>query len=274
MVNLSYPGSFGNRRTNKKALAARGWNPYNRILLLDPTIRATITTEQLKEETESGLFPSHIIASHTSTAVGTNQNDLFDETSVSEVKGLNFSDGMAHYVSSVIMTETDRQQARATAYKRKDQGCSTREKILNINQKMTAGKLVSQCRSHHLGVHVLEQAEVRETLRKTTVADKFKHDEVLYIKSCKKADVAIRLNTHQLEDVSKWNRNHILDLIRPLKIVGNKAMPPNKPELYQRYLETRHRERRVVDLVLEKEYEDSLLVMDDFDLEKTMMRLA
>ena len=43
-------------------------------------------------------------------------------------------------------------------------------------------------------------------------------------------------------------------------------MPPNKPELYQRYLETRHRERRVVDLVVEKEYEDSLLVMDDFDM--------
>ena len=74
------------------------------------------------------------------------------------------------------------------------------------------------------------------------------------------------LNTHQSEDVSKWNRNHILDLIRPLKREGDKAMPPNKPELYQRYLETRHRERRVVDLVVEKEYEDSLLVMDDFDM--------
>ena len=44
-------------------------------------------------------------------------------------------------------------------------------------------------------------------------------------------------------------------------------MPPNKPELYQRYLETRHRERRVVDLVVEKEYKDSLLIMDNFDLE-------
>ena len=154
MVNLSYPGLFGNRRTNKKALAARGWNPYNHILLLDPTIRATIATEQLKEETKSCLFPSHTITSHTSTAAGTNQHDLFNKTSASEVKGLNFSNEMAHYVSSIIMTETDRQQVRATAYKCKDQGCSTREKILNINQKMTAGKLVSQCRSHHLGMHV------------------------------------------------------------------------------------------------------------------------
>ena len=110
---------------------------------------------------------------------------------MTEVKGLNFADGLAHYVSSVIMTETDRQQARATAYKRKEDGSTTREKILNINQKMTAGKLVSQCRSHHLGKHVLEQAEERETSRKTRVADKFKKDEILYIKSCEKADTAI-----------------------------------------------------------------------------------
>ena len=118
-----------------------------------------------------------------------------------------------------------------------------------------------------LGVHILEQAEVRETLRQTTVADKYKNDEILYIKSCKKADVAIEKNTHQSDDISKWNRNHILDLIRPLKISGDKAMPPNKPELYQMYLETRHRERRVVDWAVEKEYEESLLVMDDFDMD-------
>ena len=44
-------------------------------------------------------------------------------------------------------------------------------------------------------------------------------------------------------------------------------MPPNKPELYQRYLNTKHRERRVVDKKLWKEYEESLLVMDDYDIE-------
>ena len=131
---------------------------------------------------------------------------------------------------------------------------------------MTAGKLVSQCRTHHLGVHVLEQAEVRETLRVTTVSDKFKRDEILYLKSCIKADLAIESNTHQSEDVSKWNRDHIKDLIRPLKIVGDKAMPTNKPELYQRYLETRNRERRSMDAAIQKDYEDSLLVMDDYDV--------
>ena len=42
LVNQSFFSSFGNRLTNKKALAERGWNPYNRNLLLDPTVWATI----------------------------------------------------------------------------------------------------------------------------------------------------------------------------------------------------------------------------------------
>ena len=270
LVNQSFPSSFGNRLTNKKALAVRGWNPYNRNLLLDPTIRATILKEQLDQEIESGLFPtsqsSHDLPQNESHTISTNQIHQAHSSSLTEVRGLNFSQGLGHYVATTIMTETDRQEARATAYKRKEQGATVRERVLNINQKMTAGKLVSQCRTHHLGVHVLEQAEVRETLRKTTVSDKFKRDEILYLKSCIKADVAIESNTHQSDDVSMWNCDHIKDLIRPLKMVGDKAMPTNKPELYQRYLETRHRERRSVDAVIQKDYEDSLLVMDDFDI--------
>ena len=200
-------------------------------------------------------------------STSSNQIDQHNITSVSEVKGLNFNDGLAHYVATVVMTETDRQSARATAYKRKEEGAGLRERIQNINQKMTAGKLVSQCRSHHLGVHVLEQAETRENERITKVDDKFKRDEFLYIKACTKADAAIQANTHQSDNVAKWTRTHILDLIRPLKIEGDKAMPPNKPELYQRYLQTKHRERRSVDADIHKQYEESLLVMDDLDVE-------
>ena len=60
------------------------------------------------------------------------------------------------------MTENNRQKARASAYKLKQTGDSLRERIFNINLKMTAGKLVSQCRTYHLGEHILEQAERRE----------------------------------------------------------------------------------------------------------------
>ena len=56
LVNLSYLSSFGNVKNNQKALAVRGWCPYNRNLLLDLTIRATILPEQLEEERKSDIF--------------------------------------------------------------------------------------------------------------------------------------------------------------------------------------------------------------------------
>jgi hypothetical protein len=128
---------------------------------------------------------------------------------------------------------------------------------------MTAGKLVSQCRTHHLGVHVLEQAEQRENERLSQKAEKYKRDEFIYLKNCAKADAAIAANKDRPDNVEKWKRDHILDLIRPWKQPGDKAMPINKPELYQRYLETRHRQRRPVDECIKKDYNEALLVLDE-----------
>ena len=47
-------------RTNKVAIAARGWWPYNRNLLLDDKICATMTDdEKLKEPDRSIILPTH-----------------------------------------------------------------------------------------------------------------------------------------------------------------------------------------------------------------------
>ena len=54
------------------------------------------------------------------------------------------------------MAEDDCQKARASTYKLKETGDNVWQRILNINTKMTAGKLVPQCHTHHLGKHVLE----------------------------------------------------------------------------------------------------------------------
>ena len=118
----------------------------------------------MAEEKESGLFPLQNDQMTHSSSTYTNQNYQLNISSMSEVKGLSFSDGIAHYVSSVIMTEADRQRARARAYTHKEDGSTVQEKILNINQKMTAGKLVIQCRFHHsLEKYILDQAKERET---------------------------------------------------------------------------------------------------------------
>ena len=100
-------------------MAVRGWNPYNRNLLLDPTVRATILKEQLDQEIESGLFPTikstHDLHQNENQTISTNQIHHLHSSSLTEVRGLNFSQGLGHYVATTIMTETDRQEARATA---------------------------------------------------------------------------------------------------------------------------------------------------------------
>jgi len=50
LVNKAWDASFARVDSNKKAIAERGWFPYNRALLLHPDIRSTITKQEIEEE--------------------------------------------------------------------------------------------------------------------------------------------------------------------------------------------------------------------------------
>ena len=56
LVDQSYPSSFGNISTNKKALAVRGWDPFNWILFLHDTVCTTTTSSQLEQEQSFRIF--------------------------------------------------------------------------------------------------------------------------------------------------------------------------------------------------------------------------
>ena len=45
IVNYSWSNSFGKFELNKKAIFERGWYQYNRNLMIDPSIRASITKD-------------------------------------------------------------------------------------------------------------------------------------------------------------------------------------------------------------------------------------
>ena len=62
IVNAAWPKSFARIKYNKKAIAERGWLPYNRALILHPTIRSSITNEE--EELELGDSTKIIIPQH------------------------------------------------------------------------------------------------------------------------------------------------------------------------------------------------------------------
>ena len=62
IVNAAWPKSFAKIEYNKKAIAERGLLPYNRALMLHPTVRASITNEE--EELELGYSTKIIIPQH------------------------------------------------------------------------------------------------------------------------------------------------------------------------------------------------------------------
>ena len=62
IINKAWDDSFARVVTNRKAIADRGWWPYNRNLLLHPKIRATMTVKELeKEPSRSIIIPTHRI---------------------------------------------------------------------------------------------------------------------------------------------------------------------------------------------------------------------
>ena len=53
LINKAWKKSFARVPKNRNAIANRGWNPLNRNLLLDPSIRATITDAEKENENDA-----------------------------------------------------------------------------------------------------------------------------------------------------------------------------------------------------------------------------
>ena len=65
--------------------------------------------------------------------------------------GMNFNNGAtAQYVSSTILTESDRQVARQRIQKQKEEGTTLKERLSKITRMMTAGKMTIEARNYGL----------------------------------------------------------------------------------------------------------------------------
>ena len=58
LVRTRWESSFCDVQANKRAIAQRGWGPYNRALLLHPVIRASMTLQMIENEKMSEIFPN------------------------------------------------------------------------------------------------------------------------------------------------------------------------------------------------------------------------
>ena len=187
--------SFGKIESIKKAIAERGWGPYNRALLLHSIIRSTMTQSMVQDEKKSHLFPHNKMAhlhniffkEHRSGRVTHRQADEDEE----DYGKINFEGGAASQNESLlIMTDSNCQRASERSQKLEEEGKSLKERMDNIKKFMTATKLTIDVCQYHLNETVHDHTRNKVEEKGGIVNTKKKKEEVGYAMKCYKAHCA------------------------------------------------------------------------------------
>ena len=247
LINKAWKQSFARVEKNRNAIADRGWNPLNRNLLLDPSIRATMTDrERIKESKCTNFQVPNAFLDNNSIQ----QNILSCESSTSTVSvtdisshqtSLNFSSGTSLFCLTSIVNEQQLMQARERIKRDKEEG-SDAVSTLNQSKKLTAGV----CYKHdvvRLGKSVFEVCKEKINNRNNELREKIQKEERDYVELKRKADTLIASNPN-IETLSNKDLNVIL---RSLKRKEDKKLPTKKKEMIQLYNEWKDRKERRFD---------------------------
>ena len=135
IVYHAWAKSFARRQTNAKAICERGWYPYNRNLLTHPSIRNTMTQQELADEeyqlNPTTILPSH--AKHSSIIIDDDAPSYDNKFAIKsqpefERKDLNFSQGMSAWCADNILRECDKHEARKRIKEDREKGKSLKVK--------------------------------------------------------------------------------------------------------------------------------------------------
>lgn len=97
-------------------------------------------------------------------------------------KNLNFKGGnTARYVSTTIMSEVDRQNAREEIQKNKDEGMPVKESLDKINRTLTAGKMTLDVRKYHPDFNICDHVKHIKDGQKSDELQKKRKDELTYM---------------------------------------------------------------------------------------------
>ena len=248
LVNKCWPPAFSDVDNSRKAIVERGWWPYNRVLLQHYMLRATMTEEMLRWEKLSGYFGNNLLNRlHNVEYVEDKCKVTLSCRSLTQEFGteLNFRDGAtAQYVSTTILTESDRQAARQRSQRLKEEGTTIRERLDKISKKITAGRLVLDVRSYGLTKDVRDHVQRIENLRKDEELAKNQRNELNYMKLCYRADKVIEKNNNDM-DITKWrSKADILTLLKPMKNKDDGKFPSSREAIESIFLLWRNRVRK------------------------------
>jgi hypothetical protein len=254
IVNVANAKSFANVKTNKHAIATRGWFPYNRNLLLHPDIRASMTETQKKEEYDSGMYPSIRLASEKIDDLRPsmmsrdemqnlrNLPPLSPSSSISSIRSdqidLNFNGNLARSLLKTLVRAHDLQEVRKEIMASKTEEIERKDRIKKM-ERFTAANLITSGGTHTLGVELLDEVKHRQAERKQEHDWKKQKQNTAYLKLCSDADAILS----KCNDPSKWNVDQIKAVLKPLKRKSDAGMPATRKDLVKRWNDWRVRKR-------------------------------
>ena len=264
LINSAWSKSFARPLSNRKAIAARGWNPLNRNILLDETLRATMAEGDDRTEHILDIVPSQFVyipptTTLTTAAVSTipastkcpplatataavstipSSPECPPLTTASSpvtnppVERLNYSNGVAAMCLDSMVAHDDLMQARERIRREQSEGKTISERIKEQKGAVTAGKLfnVGVCRIGRTVFDLVNEnaTNVKKQAEEKGVAAREALEEKIReaneIKALQKAP-------------DKLTNAQLRTLLAPLKRHGDAAIPTKKDDLLRRLTE-------------------------------------
>jgi hypothetical protein len=124
LVVYAWDKSFAIIPSNKKATSDCDWYLFNRILLLEPILRETLTVKDVQKEKEEGLNPMYdkalqqnekeeTVNGHQGPSMRVNTNSNVAHHSTLEdinTHNINFSNGLTQYYIKNIIRKTEKRK--------------------------------------------------------------------------------------------------------------------------------------------------------------------
>ena len=199
LVNKAWDKSFARVHKNRNAIVDRGWNPLNKALLLDPTLRSTMTSKEKSDEYNKQnkiILPNKKASSHheemRTDSITTTQTDPSTESEISSLNNnpilnyLNFSNGMSNYCLKAYVSNEQLQQAREEIRKDMDSGKSLKEQVKE-STRLSAG-ILFKAGSSRLGKTVFDVYKENQHEKLKTAIEKIRNEEKVYHENVRKAE--------------------------------------------------------------------------------------
>ena len=237
IINYAWNKSFTRVDKNKTAVCERGWFPYNRNLLTDPSLRFSMTDSDRENETSSStvIVPYHVLhplVDVTDVTVPTFDPVYLSQESKPAVQ-LNYSSGISAWCLDTMVSSADRTSATQRNIVKYQEGQSLQEKM-NGWKKPTGGKVFS-CGEVRLGVDVLNKVKENKDNLLAKEKDKKEVEQIAYVKMVDDAKELKQKMVTENKTVKDLSNIQLKTLLKPWKQTGDPPIPTLKKLLIERY---------------------------------------